>query len=107
MRPYVRLVESFRKQYQRLPTEAEYDTLVVNHCNQLPRPPSPQEIKQLNFPDKVNACKGLAFIYARKESSLPRDSDFPYMLIDWKTNYVIAFWRGEWFQYYISQNDKY
>ena len=107
MRPYVQLVESFRKEYQRLPTESEYDTLVVNHYDKLPSNYNKQEIDTLSFDEKLSYYKGVACIYARRYSSIPDFADFPYVFIDWKTNYVIGFWQGEWFEFYISQTNNY
>ena len=79
LKPNVNFVEQFRRMHNRLPTNKEFHSQ------------SPQ----------------LTVEYIRSQHDVPDEISTDTKGIDWSKNYVIAVWRGEWNEYYISHGEKF
>jgi hypothetical protein len=82
--PYISTIDSFRVINQRLPTVQEFN-----------------EMKRGSSPNLGNAQ------YIRSEQFVDDEVKEYVKGIDWRHNYVLAVWRGEWLGYYISAGKKY
>jgi hypothetical protein len=82
LKPLVNFVEEFRKSHGRLPSLEEFNSL-------LKIPPNEYEI------------------YVREDGNVPIEIREMVKDLDWSNDYVIAIWRGEWFEFYISEGKRY
>ena len=80
--PKVEFVEAFRSNQDRLPTLEEFNSSL--------------EIR----PNEYET-------YIREASQVPSEIRDDVKDLDWSSDYVIAVWRGEWFEFYISEGERY
>ncbi|HEY4195789.1 MAG TPA: hypothetical protein VGM63_09660 [Mucilaginibacter sp.] len=82
--PYISTIDSFKKINNRLPSVSEFGN--IKHSKS----------------DKLGNAE-----YIREDRYVSSDIKELVKNTDWSDNYVLAVWRGEWFEYYISKNHKY
>lgn len=82
--PYIATIDSFKVINERLPTIEEFNKL-----------------KHGTSPNLGNAE------YIRSEQFVDDEVKEYVKDIDWQHNYVLAVWRGEWLEYYVSTGKKY
>jgi hypothetical protein len=81
--PKIAVIEHFKADHHRLPEVSEYEQMVNGDSTTLGSSYI-RNIKQIDSEIK-DQVKG----------------------VDWSNSYVLAIWRGEWLEYYISANQKY
>ena len=79
--PLVDYVENFKKTNGRLPTLIEFNS-------------------SLNIPSNEYET------YIRDPKFVPTEIAYEVQDLDWSNNYVIVIWRGEWFEFYISDRKR-
>ncbi|MBS7564152.1 hypothetical protein KHS38_07020 [Mucilaginibacter sp. Bleaf8] len=82
--PHIALVNSFRVKYNRLPT-----------------------VKEFNYINGTSVNDLADTDYIRDDKSVPDEIRSRVKNWSWTNNYVIAVWRGEWWEYYLSKNNTY
>jgi len=102
IKPSVEFIKKFRTENDRLPLNREYYTWRREYHKDYS-----SDLKQSN--DLLIAPGGP---YIRKSSDvvigeLGIEDQSVLDNIDWKNDFVIGIWRGEWNEYYFSSNDKY
>lgn len=79
LKPVVYSIEQFKIENKRIPTVEEFH--------------------------EINRTPGTE--YFRSIENLPEDVQDEITSSDWEHHFVVAIWRGEWNEYYISFSDKY
>ena len=99
IKPSVDFVNNFKKSYNRLPTNREYYTWERDYYKDYS-----SDLNQKN--DSLISEFGLVN-YIRKNSDVIANDQFKFKNADWKKDFAIGVWRGEWMEYYYSWNDSY
>lgn len=97
VKPSIEFIENFRKQNFRLPTKTEYYKWKIVYDKDY----------LINLKISKDSLVAENGEYIRSCRELPTEYTNECKNIDWSKNYMIAVWRGEWHEYYLSWRNAY
>ena len=102
IKPAVEFIKNFEQKNHRLPTKKEYYIWEREYYNDYSVALS--EINEI--PDSL-LCGRIEYVRNINEVVSNDKYKFKFKNVNWKKDYAIAVWRGEWFEYYFSWSDSY
>ncbi len=99
IKPSVDFVNNFKKSYNKLPTNREVYTWERDHYKDYSSDLNQRDDSLISGFGPVN--------YIRKSSDVISNDQSRFTNANWKKDFAIGVWRGEWMEYYYSWNDSY